>query len=341
MSNELSRWADSAMYRSESMPEGVSGPAVTLLNATPDPLGSVAALCAAYKGRVIRSLTEVTDDERRQAFEDMTKTVLNGPLESVQFHFLIENVSRALVDQLTRGRAAFYAVESLRFAVKENWADEVPRPPSIPGIWDARREGDNGELWESALSAVESAYQSLVEKGVPAEDARRLLPIGIATRAHWVVDLRELLSVAGKRLCTQAEFEWRALFGQVVLALRGYWSNPGLENLDDSEASFAGVTQRQYDGWQFEYIADQMRPVCYQQGKCGFMAQFDRGCTIRERVEANAKVGRPSSEWHLPLHGMVSHEGVDGFVGKERGVIVEAIKPEEWLADPTAARRRA
>jgi hypothetical protein len=84
-----------------------------------------------------------------------------------------------------------------------------------------------------------------------------------------------------------------------------------------------------------------MRPVCYQQGKCGFMAQFDRGCTIRERVEANAKFGRPSSEWHLPLHGMVSHEGVDGFVGKERGVIVEAIKPEEWLADPTAARRRA
>jgi flavin-dependent thymidylate synthase len=308
--------ADSAMYRSESMPEGVSGPAVTLLNATPDPLGSVAALCAAYKGRVIRSLTEVTDDERRQAFEDMTKTVLNGPLESVQFHFLIENVSRALVDQLTRGRAAFYAVESLRFAVKENWADEVPRPPSIPGIWDARREGDNGELWESALSAVESAYQSLVEKGVPAEDARRLLPIGIATRAHWVVDLRELLSVAGKRLCTQAEFEWRALFGQVVQSLRGY-GKLQLYGWQDSHSA----------EWQFNCIADQMRPVCYQQGKCGFMAQFDRGCTIRERVELFVRHGFSSAGWGDPAVKMAYG--------------VEPIKPEEWLADPTAARRRA
>jgi flavin-dependent thymidylate synthase len=325
MSNELSRWADSAMYRSESMPEGVSGPAVTLLNATPDPLGSVAALCAAYKGRVIRSLTEVTDDERRQAFEDMTKTVLNGPLESVQFHFLIENVSRALVDQLTRGRAAFYAVESLRFAVKENWADEVPRPPSIPGIWDARREGDNGELWESALSAVESAYQSLVEKGVPAEDARRLLPIGIATRAHWVVDLRELLSVAGKRLCTQAEFEWRALFGQVVLALRDYEKRVNFVNVGLASDVPVGA-YRDY-GWQFNYIADQMRPVCYQQGKCGFMAQFDRGCTIRERVELFARHGFSSAGWGDPAVKMAYG--------------VEPIKPEEWLADPTAARRRA
>jgi flavin-dependent thymidylate synthase len=331
MSNELSRWADSAMYRSESMPEGVSGPAVTLLNATPDPLGSVAALCAAYKGRVVRSLAEVTDDERRQAFEDMTKTVLNGPLESVQFHFLIENVSRALVDQLTRGRAAFYAVESLRFAVKEDdWVNEMPVPPSI--------QSGRRLLWARALETAQECYAELVEDGVPAEDARRLIPIGIATRAHWVVDLRELLSVAGKRLCTQAEFEWRALFGQVVLALREYASGPVATGSD--EGGYCDAAHGE-DGWQFNYIADQMRPVCYQQGKCGFMAQFDRGCTIRERVEANAKVGRPSSGWHLQLHGMVSHEGIDGFVGKEQGVIVEAIKPEEWLADPTAARRRA
>jgi flavin-dependent thymidylate synthase len=309
MSNELSRWADSAMYRSESMPEGVSGPAVTLLNATPDPLGSVAALCAAYKGRVIRSLTEVTDDERRQAFEDMTKTVLNGPLESVQFHFLIENVSRALVDQLTRGRAAFYAVESLRFAVKEDdWVNEMPVPPSI--------QSGRRLLWARALETAQECYAELVEDGVPAEDARRLIPIGIATRAHWVVDLRELLSVAGKRLCTQAEFEWRALFGQVVQSLRGY-GKLQLYGWQDSHSA----------EWQFNCIADQMRPVCYQQGKCGFMAQFDRGCTIRERVELFARHGFSSAGWGDPAVKMAYG--------------VEPIKPEEWLADPTAARRRA
>lgn len=321
---ELSRWADSAMYRSEPMPEGEPGPRVTLLNATPDPLGSIAALCGIYKGKVVRSLAEVSDDERRQSFADMTATVLSGPLEAVQFHFLLEGFSRALVDQLTRGRAGFYAVESLRFAVKSNWPVEMPVPQSI--------ETDSNRLaWEAATDTIEDCYNALIEKGVPAEDARRLLPIGIATRAHWVVDLRELLSVAGKRLCTQAEFEWRQVFALVVKDLRK-WA----DREDEIEKDRWPGLEVEGDGWQFNLIADQMRPVCYQQGKCGFMAQFDRGCTIRERVEANARAGRPSSEWDKNYAG----EGLMSFEGQDAGGI-PAIRPDEWAADPTAARRRA
>lgn len=314
--------ADAAMYTAQQIPEGSRGGRVTLLNATPDPLGSVAALCKAYKGEVVRSLSEVEDSERRSYFDDMTRTVLNGPLESVQFHFLLEGFSRALVDQLTRGRAGFYAVESLRFAVKEDFADDVPLPPSL-----AQAPDDDLMLrvWRKGLLGVETMYHALVDHGVPAEDARRLLPIGIATRAHWVCDLRELLAVAGKRLCTQAEFEWRGLMSQVVQQLR------------DSD-KYGASWRAGRDHWQFNAIADKLQPVCYQTGHCGFMAQFDRGCKIRDRVEANALHGRPSSEWSVPLEGLVLKEGVDGYLAKEPGVLVEPIRTEEWLSDPEAAR---
>lgn len=319
-SGVLARYtADAAMYTAQQIPEAARGGKVTLLNATPDPLGSVAALCKAYVGEVVRDLAEVTDEERRNYFHDMTRTVLNGPLESVQFHFLLEGFSRALVDQLTRGRAGFYAVESLRFAVKEDYSDDVPLPPSLAGL-----EDDNPllRLWRKGLQSTETMYHTLVEHGVPAEDARRLLPIGIATRAHWVVDLRELLSVSGKRLCTQAEFEWRSVFSQINGLLLDYHSG---SPVGGDSGGYCDAAHDE-DAWQFSLIANQLQPVCYQTGHCGFMAQFDRGCKIRGRVEANAAVGRPSAEWAAPLKETEDHEGID------------PIFTSEWLLDPEAAR---
>jgi thymidylate synthase ThyX len=170
-------------------------------------------------------------------------------------------------------------------------------------------------MWREALGSAEQYYSWLIEQGVPAEDARGLLPHAVTTRLHWVLDLRGLLHVAGLRLCTQAQFEWRLVMAQVVKALRKY-------RHDHVAAD---------DAWQFNRIADALRPVCYQEGRCGFMAQFDRGCTIRERVEANAAIGRPSSKWS---------ETLDVFhVDREQRTIIKAIQPSEWAADPTAARR--
>jgi flavin-dependent thymidylate synthase len=309
-SSDVQKWADAAMYRSEPTP---AEPSVVLLNATPDPLGSVAALCLQYKGVVVRDLETVTDHERRESLEAMQKTELRGPLEAATFHFLLDGVTRAMVDQLTRGRAAFYAVESLRFAVKEDWAATVPRPPSLAGLPE---DDPRVVVWRGALNRTEDAYAALVGAGVPAEDARSLLPLGVATRAHWVVSLRELLHVAGLRLCTQAQFEWRIVMSKVVEALRTYGYEPA--------AWDEQPRPNRADAWQFEALAEVLRPVCYQQGKCGFMAAFDRSCSIRVRVEQNAEAGRPSSEWHQ-----------DAF--RSSGNIA-AIQPSEWLADPNAAR---
>lgn len=326
---ELVRAADAAQYARPAIPEADRGRIkVRLLNATPDPLGSVAALIAQYSGVVVRDLSEVTDDMRRSALDDMGKTVLNGPLEAVQFHWQIEGVTRSITHQMVRSRASFFAQESLRFAVPEgDWADEIPLPPMLSGLdrWTDEEIAMGGEskayqaflVWRHAMSVLQDRYERLIELGVPAEEARGILPHDMPTRIHWVCDLRTLLADAGKRTCTQAQFPWRMIFAGMANALRNYTSGalywPGGER--------PGIS----DSWQYREIANRLRPVCYQTGSCGFMAQFDRNCTIRSRVDAFAAAGVPSSKW--------SNGSEDA-----RGYGILPIHDYEWAANPAAAR---
>lgn len=343
MSNELVRKADAAQYEREPIPAEQRGQIrVRLLNATPDPLGSVAALIDQYKGRVVRSLNEVTDDQRRAAIDEMSKTVLSGPLEAVQFHWQIEGVTRSITHQMVRSRASFFAQESLRFAVPEgNWADEIPLPPSLAGAREERRKlmeelgWERGheprnyspkllayDAWEDAMINAQNAYARLIELGVPAEEARGVLPHDMPTRIHWIMDLRTLLAEAGKRTCTQAQFPWRLIFAGMATALRSHCS--------DWNPSVSGV--RSPDDWQFNEIANRLRPVCFQTGQCGFMAQFDRSCNIRERVDAFASAGVPSSQWGQ------AHQILSGPLGDDQELNLDPIHDYEWAANPAAAR---
>lgn len=330
-SRELIRAADAAQYAREAIPAEQRGQIrVRLLNATPDPLGSVAALGKQYKGEVVRSLSEVTDEERRSYLDDFGKTVLNGPLESAQFHWQIEGVTRSITHQMVRSRASFFAQESLRFAVPEgDWAEEIPLPPSLAGLpakidWERRKQDPLGEWypftdgerllrdWKQSMRSSQMAYEALIAGGMPAEEARGVLPHDMPTRIHWVMDLRTLLAESGKRTCTQAQFPWRLIFAGMANELRNFGTRYGIRQ----------------DAWQYREIADRLRPVCFQTGKCGFMAAFDRSCSIRDRVDANAEIRRDPKNWgadYLPFEGS----------GQE---FIPAIHDYEWAANPSAAR---
>lgn len=353
------RWADRAMFQAEPI-EASDGPKVYLLWMTPDPLGAIAAACKMYKGEVVRDLSTVTDDERIEYFRQVQKTKLKAPFEFVKFHFLIEGVTRAFTHQMVRQRTAVYAQESLRFAVLGDESREIPvsLPPSLSGT-----DGDDGRLqviagnedrlndadrmrliWDEAVHSAGASYSKLIELGMPAEDARGLLPHSTLTRLHYSTDLRALLDHAGNRLCTQAQFEWRLVFARLIEAIReagsetsGYRSDFGGELIQD--------------GSNYVYFADTLadlfKPVCYQTGRCEFKANFDRACSIRSRVDANEAIGRPSSLWELehdevPADTIVSGVGPQSVVRNEYGtpVFIGAIKPGEWLLDPGAARQQ-
>lgn len=332
---EVSRWADAAMFRSEPMPVSASGrvvPKAYLLNATPDPLGSLAALNAIYTGEVVRGLRMVTDVERREALVEVRKNKLQGPMESINFHFLLEGVTRGFTHQHVRGRRAFYAQESLRFAVVEGeeWQERVAVPPNFES-WTVEQKA----AWMEAVDAAESSYKYLVGSGIPAEDARGLMPHAMTTRIHWVCSLRELLYVAGVRLCTQAQFEWRTAMASVVQALREYGRT------SDVKTGYSDSPDSTADGWQFEEIANLLRPICYQEGACGFKAKADRTCSIRERVDFRERYSldrKDSSKWDRPMIADTVVYGEQSGKPMVATVTSPGIDPAEWLADPGAAR---
>lgn len=331
--NEIARYADVAMYDSEPMPrdaEGRVGPRVHLLAMTPDPLGAIAAACKMYEGHVVRNIAQdIKDEDRRHYFEQVQKTHLQAPFEFVDFHFMIEGVTRSFTHQMVRQRTAVFAQESLRFAVKDGIDEEVALPPSLAGLKD---DHPWVVLWQQAVNRVDDIYCALIDAGMPAEDARGLLPHNITTRLHYKTNLRNLMEHAGNRLCTQAQFEWRLVWLQIVQAIREYrapvWD-----------------TGTEMNDWQYETLANLFRPICYLTGKCEFKADFDRACSIRNRVDANHEAGRASSEWNeeydvVEGNPIVAGVGPQSVVRDEaeRPVFIGAISPAEWLLDPSAAR---
>jgi flavin-dependent thymidylate synthase len=339
--SNLSRWADEHQYDAEPQPtatqdEGVL-PVVSLISMSADPLGEIASFNAIYQGRVVRSLSDISDDERRQALADVQKTHLRAPLEAIKLHFLFEGVDRAFTHQHVRQRTAVYAQESMRFAVMGPLLDATTLPPSLAGT---ERQSEslllpsdsemNRFVWDDAIRKIDEAYHYLVENGMPAEEARGLLPHATATRIHYVTDMRNLIDHAGNRLCTQAQFHWRLVFAGVVDAIRNYVP-PFLWAADDEGGNDNGewLRLRWEDKfrWQFEAIADSnlFRPACYQLGHCPFEASFDRSCTIRQRVEVRAAHGVRSEHWHEDWSQGTS--------------VSPGIHVSEWLADPGAARK--
>lgn len=270
---EVSTWVDKAMYEAEPM--ATTLPEVCVLSVSRDPLGSIAAACRMYEGKGTRILSQITDDERRHYWGEVSKTHLKAPLEFVHMHFFLQGVTRAFTHQMVRQRTAVYAQESLRFAVKTNMAEEVQLPPSIAAL---KEDDPRRVIWNEAMTGLGDVYNGLIDAGIPAEDARGLLPHAVTTRLHYATNLRNLLDHAGNRLCTQAQFEWRYVFLGIMSELRKVW------------------------GWQADVMFDTtassaFAPVCYAQGRCPFKAGFDRGCTIRERVDAGDFASIDPREW--------------------------------------------
>lgn len=373
---QVQKWADEFMFTSEKHNAAI-GPIVHLLSAGNDPLGQIAAAAKMYMGEVVRDMaTDVTDEERRHYAEEMMKTKLKMPLETVSLHFMLENVTRAFTHQLVRQRTAAYAQESMRFAVVEDMNEAVALPPSLVKFNDptirheslkAKVRGmnprDDAEqqfwIWTDTVAAITHGYGTLVELGMPAEEARGLMPTNIITRVNYITNLRGLLDHAGNRLCTQAQFEWRIVFAQIAQALRTYGQTATYEVemfMDDQPGDVVISERTDKDGhmwrrvrrsaaWQFEVIASILKPVCYQTGSCAFKADFDRKCSIRERVDANASINRPSSEWGENYSVGDPHKSEAMQVGentwvdeKSRLVFIGAIQPREWLMDHAAAR---
>lgn len=285
-SHEIARLADVAMYEAEP---DMDSPQVTLVSMTENPLREIATAADMYRGHVVRSPGMISRTEAEDWLADMLRTGTQAPLEFVQFHFLFEGVTRGFTHQLVRQRAgATYVQESTRFAVKREAV--VAMPPSIARL---KEDAPARVVWESMVHNINTAYNSLIDCGIPAEDARGLLPTNLTTKIHYRTDLRNLLHHSGQRLCSQAQYEWKQVWAGILTAIRQY--------------PYSGRLFTPADAWQYNAIAGLFKPVCYQEGRCQFRAATDRSCAIRDRVEENYANGIPPDRWDNvnPLEALV------------------------------------
>jgi flavin-dependent thymidylate synthase len=274
---EVARYADVAMYLAEPLTEEgeqLAEPTVTLLDMTANPLRLMAAVSELYRGGVYRDPAEITKEQALEWLGSARTSKISAPMEWITFSFLFEGVSRALTHQLVRQRTAVYVQESMRFAVKDNAMMEVLMPHSIASLPE---DAPLRVVWNNAVFQAADNYDNLVHNGIPAEDARGLLPTNIATRIHYHTDFRNLVAQSGLRLCSQAQHEWKVLWRHILNAIVEYGSH--------------------HERWQQIAIASMFQPICYQTGKCEFMGPADRYCAIRERVEAHHAKGERPETW--------------------------------------------
>jgi thymidylate synthase (FAD) len=184
------------------------------------PSAIVATEGAKYFGSAASDGGEGTEADR--LIRHIVRSKHLSTLESLNFTFAIEGVSRSLLAQLTRHRVGFsFSVQSQRY-VKFGSGDksggfDYVTPPSLDGkTTDTRRltgfdedapEGSRSiftdvsatDIFDEAMRDIQAVYDRLRRAGVPAEDARYVLPNAATTNLVMTANLRSLLDFYEKR----------------------------------------------------------------------------------------------------------------------------------------------
>ena len=181
---------------------------VHLLAHTPAPEQLVAAsakLC--YSAASIADLAAIEADKAAE-FISRLPEAHQSPLEHVSFTFGIEGVSRAMLAQITRHRIASFSVQSQRYVNMDEFGYVIP--PSIAANQDALDE------YEHFMDRADLVYTYLRSSGIPAEDARFVLPNACETRMIVTMNARELMHFFSLRCCKRAQWEIRAVADEML-----------------------------------------------------------------------------------------------------------------------------
>ena len=177
---------------------------VELLYHTPDPeraIATAARLCYAPVGAA-ELMETMSEDRVRSVLSTIMKSGHFSTLEHASYTFAVDGVSRALTHQLVRHRIASFNQQSQRY-VKFTSGLATVKPESIA------QDEVASAVFDEAVSAAISAYEKLIAAGIPAEDARYLLPNAAETKIVITMNVRELLHFFELRCCNRAQWEIR------------------------------------------------------------------------------------------------------------------------------------
>lgn len=187
---------------------------VQLLTYTSDAEQTVAAAA-----RLCYSPSSITDVMDKSAGDrvGLLKKILSlghfSVLEHASFSFGIEGISRTCSHQLVRHRIASYSQQSQRYVSHREQFSAVT-PPTIASRPDLQ------ERYQEAMKQAHAVYRDLVDAGIPAEDARFVLPNAAETKIVVTMNARELWHFFSLRCCRRAQWEIRETAKQMLGEVR-------------------------------------------------------------------------------------------------------------------------
>lgn len=175
-------------------------------------VATAARLCYAPVGA--KELMETMPPERVQSvLSTIMKSGHFSTLEHVSYTFAVDGVSRALTHQLVRHRLASFNQQSQRY-VKFTEGVETVKPDTVS------RDEEANRIFDEAINAVLEGYQKLLDAGIPAEDARYLLPNAAETKIVITMNIRELLHFFSLRCCNRAQWEIREMAHRMLALVK-------------------------------------------------------------------------------------------------------------------------
>ncbi len=177
---------------------------VKLIGFTPNPekIPAMSAKLTHSKTKP-EDLDKTSDKELKTILEYVIDLGHTSVIEHTYFTFAISDVSRSLTHQLVRHRIASYSQQSQRY-VNLNEPNFVT-PPKI------KKDGTLKKAYEQTMEMIWGKYNKLLKMGIPAEDARYVLPNSACTNIIVTMNARSLQNFFELRCCMHAQWEIRKL----------------------------------------------------------------------------------------------------------------------------------
>ena len=150
-------------------------------------------------------------EEKKLAELEYMANTIPSSWEFVDYVFMIEGVSRAFTHQFVRSRQGSYAQQTMRVLNMGEYdyvyTDRVNADIQARGIVDIVNEN------------IRLGYNKLIELGLPAEDARGVLPTNIATNIVAKFNLRAFVDLAKSRTGGRTQGEYQKVMNAMVDAV--------------------------------------------------------------------------------------------------------------------------
>jgi len=191
---------------------------VTLVAHTVTPPGLNIIGCTPLDSVVIRAIAECYQTEPKiSLIQNCLVSGHTSVFEHISFTFAIKDVSRVLLAQFTRHRIGVSpTVESQRYTDYSKKPYRYITPPSI------ERDQRALEIYADHVMSGYGVYRTLVEMGIPKEDARFAFSEATGVNETVTLNARALMHFFELRTSPKAQWEIRQLANEMLKIVQEY-----------------------------------------------------------------------------------------------------------------------